>query len=159
MITRCRPFARALRRERARRMGNDLTPVSRIGTGDRELPLVLSQSLVKGLVRPAYKDDGNGSSRDGVVVQMSPAGGLLPIWRRPSGAVTKSGVEAVQDPTSHTHKKRTPRNGKLPDDTRHRGPRSSDRAGTRRVHQYPRESTIVDTLKAESLVSRAIDRP
>ena len=54
-----------------------------ISSNDRELPLVLCESRVTGLVRPVYKDDGSGSSRDGVVVQASPAGGLLPIWRRP----------------------------------------------------------------------------
>jgi hypothetical protein len=45
--------------------------------------LVPSESHVQGLVRPVYKDDGNSSSRGAVVVQASPAGGVLPIWRRP----------------------------------------------------------------------------
>lgn len=47
---------------------------------DRESPILASESRIKGLVRPVYKDDGNGSSRDAVMVQPSPAGGVLPIW-------------------------------------------------------------------------------
>jgi hypothetical protein len=44
------------------------------------LTLLLSESRVGGLVRPAYEDDHSGSSRDGVVIQAFPAGGSLPIW-------------------------------------------------------------------------------
>lgn len=54
-----------------------------IFSNNRELPLVLSESRVNGLIRPVHKDDGNSSSRDAVMVQPSPAGGLLPVWRRP----------------------------------------------------------------------------
>ena len=55
----------------------------RIFANNRGLRLVPSESRVQGPVRPVYKDDGNSSSRDAVVVQASPAGGVLPIWGRP----------------------------------------------------------------------------
>ena len=36
-----------------------------------------------GLVRLVHRDDGSRRSGNGVVAQASPAGGVLPIWRRP----------------------------------------------------------------------------
>ena len=93
-----------------------------ISSNDRELPLVLCESRVEGLVRPVYKDDGSGSSRDGVVVQASPARGLLPIWRRPIRGRHQIGSGCSRGPDqSHAQEKQTEER-QLPDDPHARAP-------------------------------------
>jgi hypothetical protein len=63
----------------------------RLVLADRVSADVLSESRVEGLVRPVYTGDGNGNSGDGVVVQPSPAGGVLPVGRRPIRARRPTG--------------------------------------------------------------------
>ena len=119
-----------------------------ISSNDRELPLVLCESRVTGLVRPVYKDDGSGSSRDGVVVQASPAGGLLPIWRRPIRGRHQIGSGCSPGPDQSRTQEKQPKNGSSPT-TPMQGPRRSDATGTKRVHQYPRGRTLAVELDPE----------
>jgi hypothetical protein len=49
-----------------------------IFSNNRELPLLLYESPVKGLVRPVYQDDRRSSSQDGIVVSGVPCRGLTP---------------------------------------------------------------------------------
>ena len=56
-----------------------------------------SPSGAEPLIRPAYHGDGRSGSRDAPAVPAPPPAGILPIWRRPSEAVTKSGVDALRE--------------------------------------------------------------
>ena len=69
----------------------------------------------------------------------------------PSGAVTKPGVDDLQEQTNHTLRKNTG-NGSSPPTRPQESARSGD-AGTKRVHQYLRDRPIVVELKAGSPIT------
>jgi hypothetical protein len=97
--------------------------------------VVLSENRAESLVRPVYRDDGRGDSRDAPAASSAAPLGYSPSEDGPSGPVSRRGVDDLRFGGNRTNIKNTLGNGNRPGLGHHAHPRAEPCLGGQRRFQ------------------------